>query len=69
MAADIAWRNKKQQKVMGTFKVKDAEESIRECQRRHPNSKAATKALNGDCTAIMKLCERVYGMQGFTEAD
>jgi len=46
---------------MYTFKVKDAEVAIREYQRRHPNSKAATQALNGDCAAMMELYEKLCG--------
>ena len=50
---------------MYTFKIKEAEDSIREYLRRYPNSKVAEKALNGDCAAMMELYERLCGSQEF----
>lgn len=46
---------------MYTFMVKDAEVAIRAYQQRHLNSKAVTKALNGDCAAMMELYEKLCG--------
>lgn len=46
---------------MYTFKIDSAEAAIREYQRRHPNSKVAAKALNGDCAAMMELYEELCG--------
>ena len=46
---------------MYTFKVDGAEAAIREYQRKHPSSKAAAKALNGDCAAMMELYEKLCG--------
>ncbi len=46
---------------MYTFKLDGAEAAIREYQRRHPNSKVAVKALNGDCAAMMELYEKLCG--------
>ena len=46
---------------MYSFKFKEAETAIKEYQRRHPKSKAAAKALNGDCAAMMELYEKLCG--------
>lgn len=46
---------------MYSFKVDGAEAAIREYQRRHPNSKVAAKALDGDCAAMMELYEKLCG--------
>ncbi len=46
---------------MYSFKNQDAEAAIRVYQRKHPNSKAAVKALNGDCAAMMELYEKLCG--------
>ena len=50
---------------MYSFKIKEAEEIIREYLRRHPNSKVAIKALDGDCCAMMELYEKFCGSQEF----
>lgn len=46
---------------MYKFKIDGAEPTIREYLRRHPNSKVAAKALNGDCKAMMELYKRLCG--------
>lgn len=46
---------------MYKFKVDGAEPAIREYLRKHPNSKVAAKALNGDCKAMMGLYKRLCG--------
>lgn len=50
---------------MYSFKIKEAEEIIKEYLRRHPNSKVAVKALDGDCCAMMELYEKLCGSQEF----
>ncbi len=46
---------------MYSFKNSSAELAIRAYQRKHPNSKAAAQALNGDCAAMMELYEKLCG--------
>ena len=50
---------------MYSFKIEEAEEAIKAYLRKHPNSKAAGKALNGDCAAMMELYEKLCGPQEF----
>ncbi len=50
---------------MYSFKIKEAEEAISEYLRRHPNSKVAGKALDGDCAAMMELYEKICGPEEF----
>ena len=50
---------------MYSFKIEEAEEAIKAYLRKHPNSKAAGKALNGDCAAMMELYEKLCGQQEF----
>jgi len=50
---------------MYSFKIKEAEEAISEYLRRHPNSKVAGKALDGDCAAMMELYEKLCGSREF----
>ena len=47
------------------FKTVEAEEAIREYLCKHPNSKVAAKALNGDCLAMMELYEKLCGPHEF----
>ncbi len=46
---------------MYSFKIREAEMAIRGYLRKHPNSKAATQALNGDCAAMIELYEKLCG--------
>ena len=46
---------------MYSFKIKYAECAIKQYLYRHPNSKVAAKALDGDCEAMMKLYEKLCG--------
>ena len=46
---------------MYSFKIPEAETAIRKYLRKHPNSKAAVKALNGDCASMMELYEKLCG--------
>lgn len=46
---------------MYSFKIKEAEEAVRGYLHRHPDSKIAVKALDGDCAAMMELYERLCG--------
>ena len=46
---------------MCSFKIREAEMAIRGYLRKHPNSKAAAQALNGDCAAMMELYEKLCG--------
>ena len=46
---------------MYTFTDKDSERTIREYLRKHPNSKVAAKALNGDYKAMMELYKKLCG--------
>lgn len=50
---------------MYSFKIEEAEEAIKAYLRKYPNSKAAGKALNGDCAATMELYEKLCGPQEF----
>ena len=50
---------------MYSFKVKESEHVIREYLRKHPNSKVAERALNGDCAAMMELYEKLCGPEEF----
>lgn len=46
---------------MYKFKIDEAEGAIREYLRKHPDSKVAAKALDGDCKAMMELYKRLCG--------
>lgn len=46
---------------MYIFKIHEAETAIKGYLQRHPNSKVAVKALNGDCEAMMELYEKLCG--------
>ena len=50
---------------MYTFKIKDAEVAIRAYLRKHPSSKVAGNALNGDCATMMEIYEKLCGPQEF----
>lgn len=50
---------------MYKFKIDGADSAIREYLCKHPNSKVAAKALNGDCKAMMELYEKLCGSQEF----
>lgn len=46
---------------MYSFKIPEAETAIRKYLRKHPNSKAAVKALNGDFASMVELYEKLCG--------
>ena len=50
---------------MYTFKIPEAEIAIKDYLQRHPNSKVAIKALNGDCPSMMALYEQLCGPREF----
>ena len=50
---------------MYSFKIEEAEEAIKAYLRKHPNSKVADRALNGDCAAMMELYEKLCGPEEF----
>lgn len=50
---------------MYSFKIKEAEEAIKAYLRKHPNSKTACESLNGNCAAMMELCEKLCGSREF----
>ena len=52
---------------MYNFKVDDAEMAIREYLRKHPTSKVAVRALDGDYEAMMELYEKLCGPHEFDE--
>ena len=52
---------------MYNFKIDDAEMAIREYLRKHPTSKVAARALDGDYEAMMELYEKLCGAQEFDD--
>ena len=53
--------------TMYTFKSKEAEAAIRNYLCTHSQSETATRALNGDCAAMMELYEELCGPQEIEE--